>query len=222
MWAPGTDEEGPRAPRTGRSSTPWGSTEGGAWMFTVRVMASGAEERCRNAAIECTSFFPPFTARRILPRIPQSGSIRVREVPTSACHWGIGRARLRIRIRTRSLPSVRIHEWLSAGSDSRCSHEGNCMCRNIKTLFNFEPPASDDEIVGASLQFVRKISGFNKPSRANEAAFHRAVEDVATAAGKLLDSLVSDARPRDRETEGARARARASERFGVSARVRVS
>ena len=89
------------------------------------------------------------------------------------------------------------------------------MCRNIRTLFNFNPPASDAEIRGASLQFVRKLSGFNKPSKANEAAFNRAVEDVAAAAGTLLDSLVTTADARNREVEAARARARALERFGT-------
>jgi hypothetical protein len=88
------------------------------------------------------------------------------------------------------------------------------MCRNIKTLFNFAPPATDDEIRGASLQFVRKLSGFTKPSRANEAAFDRAVDEVATVARRLLDTLVTNAEPRDREVEAERARARAAERFG--------
>ena len=88
------------------------------------------------------------------------------------------------------------------------------MCRNIKPLFNFEPPATDDEIRAAALQFVRKVSGFNKPSQANEAAFNAAVEKVAAAAHQLLDSLHTTAEPRDREVEAARARARAAERFG--------
>jgi hypothetical protein len=89
------------------------------------------------------------------------------------------------------------------------------MCRNIKTLFNFDPPATDAEIRDASLQFVRKLSGFNKPSRANEAAVNRAVAEVAQVARRLLDSLVTDAEPRNREVEAARARARAAERFGT-------
>jgi len=88
------------------------------------------------------------------------------------------------------------------------------MCRNIKTLFNFDPPATDEEIREASLQFVRKLSGFNKPSKANEAAFNHAVEEVAAAARNLLNSLVTSAGPRDREVEAERARARAAERFG--------
>ena len=88
------------------------------------------------------------------------------------------------------------------------------MCRNIKTLFNFEPPATDQEILAASLQFVRKLSGFNKPSRANEAAFNRAIEEVAVIARTLIDSLETTAQPRDREVEAERARARAAERFG--------
>ncbi len=88
------------------------------------------------------------------------------------------------------------------------------MCRNIKPLFNFEPPATDQEIREASLQFVRKISGFAKPSRANEAVFTAAVDGVAAAAHDLLESLVTDAPPRDREVEAAKAGARASTRFG--------
>ena len=90
------------------------------------------------------------------------------------------------------------------------------MCRNIKTLFNFEPPATEEEIRAASLQFVRKVSGFNKPSKANEAAFDRAVDQVAAAARQLLESLETSAQPRDRELEAARARSRAAERFGTS------
>ena len=91
------------------------------------------------------------------------------------------------------------------------------MCRNIKTLFNFEPPASDDEVRAASLQFVRKLSGFTKPSKANEAVFEQAVEDVAEVARGLIDSLVTSAPPRDREVEAERARARAAKRFGTAA-----
>ena len=90
------------------------------------------------------------------------------------------------------------------------------MCRSIKTLFNFKPPATKDEIHAASLQFVRKISGFHKPSHANQAAFNRAVEQVSVAAHQLLDSLETSAEPRDREVEAAKARARAAERFGAS------
>ena len=89
------------------------------------------------------------------------------------------------------------------------------MCRNIKTLFNFEPPATDDEIRAASLQFVRKLSGFNKPSKANEAAFNGAVDEVAIVARRLIDSLETTAQPRDRDVEAERARARAAERFGA-------
>ena len=89
------------------------------------------------------------------------------------------------------------------------------MCRNIKTLFNFEPPVTDAEIRAASLQFVRKISGFNKPSKANEAAFVAAVDGIARIAGQLLVSLESSARPRNREEEAAKARARGAQRFGT-------
>jgi len=88
------------------------------------------------------------------------------------------------------------------------------MCRNIRTLFNFEPPATEEEVRAASLQFVRKLSGFNSPARVNQAAFDRAVEDVAAAARALIESLVTHADPRDRETEAARARARSAARFG--------
>lgn len=91
------------------------------------------------------------------------------------------------------------------------------MCRNIKTLFNFEPPATESEIRDASLQFVRKLSGFNSPSKANEAAFDRAVDDVAAAARALIGSLVTTADPRDREVEAARAKARSAARFGTRA-----
>jgi hypothetical protein len=90
------------------------------------------------------------------------------------------------------------------------------MCRNIRTLFNFEPPATDEEVRAASLQFVRKLSGFNKPSKANEAAFDEAIEEVARAARKLIDSLETSAEPRDREIEAAKAKARAAERFGTA------
>jgi hypothetical protein len=88
------------------------------------------------------------------------------------------------------------------------------MCRNIKTLFNFEPPATDEEIRAASLQFVRKLSGFNSPSKANSEAFDRAVEEVTATARVLIDALVTAAEPRDREVEAARARAKAAVRFG--------
>src|SRR5687767_753706 len=90
----------------------------------------------------------------------------------------------------------------------------NVMCRNIKTLFNFEPPATTDEVRAASIQFVRKLSGFNRPSKANEEAFELAAERVAAAAQEMLNSLVTNAPPRDRETEAARAKARAAEQIG--------
>jgi len=90
------------------------------------------------------------------------------------------------------------------------------MCRNIKTLFNFEPPATELEIRDASLQFVRKLSGFNVPSKANDAAFERAVEEVAASARNLIRSLVTNAEPRNREVEAERARARSAMRFGPS------
>jgi len=88
------------------------------------------------------------------------------------------------------------------------------MCRNIKTLFNFDPPATDEEIRAASLQFVRKLSGFNAPSKANEAAFNRAIEEVFVVARTLIDSLTTTAEPRNRDDEAAKARARAAVRFG--------
>ena len=91
------------------------------------------------------------------------------------------------------------------------------MCRNIKTLFNFEPPATEEEIRASSLQFVRKLSGFNSPSKANQEAFDRAVRDVAAAARVLIESLVTTADPRDREVEAVRAQARAAVRFGTGA-----
>jgi hypothetical protein len=91
------------------------------------------------------------------------------------------------------------------------------MCRNIKTLFNFDPPATDKEVRDASLQFVRKLSGYNSPSKANEAAFNAAIDDVFAAARKLIDSLETNAEPRDREIEAAKAKARSAERFGAKA-----
>jgi hypothetical protein len=91
------------------------------------------------------------------------------------------------------------------------------MCRNIRTLFNFEPPATDEEVRAASLQFVRKLSGFNAPSQANRAAFDRAVEEVTTVARRLVDDLVTNAAPRDRAEVAAQARARYAKRFGKSA-----
>jgi len=89
------------------------------------------------------------------------------------------------------------------------------MCRNIRTLYNFAPPTTDEEVNAASLQFVRKISGFTRPSQANEAAFERAVAEVTAAAQRLLDGLSTTAAPRDRETEAAKARVRAERRFGT-------
>ena len=89
------------------------------------------------------------------------------------------------------------------------------MCRNIKTLFNFDPPVTEEEVRAASLQFVRKISGFNKPSKANEAAFSTAIDEVAAAAARLLHSLETTAAPRNREEEAAKAKARATVRFGT-------
>jgi len=93
------------------------------------------------------------------------------------------------------------------------------MCRNIKTLHNFEPPATEAEIRASALQFVRKLSGFNKPSKVNEAAFNRAVDRVAEAAHELIGSLVSNAPPRDRDVEAMKAHARAAERFRVPGTV---
>lgn len=90
------------------------------------------------------------------------------------------------------------------------------MCRNIRTLYNFEPPATDEEVRAAALQFVRKISGFSKPSQANVEVFDRAVEQVTATAHELLDSLTTTAKPRDREVEAAKARERAAKRFGTA------
>jgi hypothetical protein len=87
------------------------------------------------------------------------------------------------------------------------------MCRNIKTVHNFKPPATDEEVRASSLQFVRKLSGFTRPSKANEAAFNRAVDEVAKAAHQLLESLVTNAPPKDRETEASKAKARTASRF---------
>src|SRR5947209_8479156 len=101
-----------------------------------------------------------------------------------------------------------------AGRKGRRTARKKAMCRNIKTLFNLEPTATDEEIREASLQFVRKLSGFNTPSKANEAAFRRAVDEVVASSRKLLDSLLTSAEPRDRAVAAERARARAAVRFG--------
>jgi hypothetical protein len=93
--------------------------------------------------------------------------------------------------------------------------KGSTMCRNIKTLFNFEPPVTEDEVHAASLQFVRKISGFNKPSKANEGAFNAAIEEIAEVSLRLLRNLETTAPPKNREEEAAKAKARAAERFGT-------
>ena len=90
------------------------------------------------------------------------------------------------------------------------------MCRNIRTLHNYEPPATEDEVRAAALQYVRKISGYTQPSKANEAAFERAVEEVAAVSSRLLAALTTNAAPRDREVEAAKARARAAERYGTA------
>lgn len=90
------------------------------------------------------------------------------------------------------------------------------MCRNIKTLFNFDPPVTDEEVRAASIQFVRKITGFNKPSKANEEAFSAAIDDIAAVASRLLHSLETSAPAKNREEEAAKAKARAAERFGVN------
>ena len=93
------------------------------------------------------------------------------------------------------------------------------MCRNIKTLFNFDPPATDEEIRDAALQFVRKLSGFNAPSKANREAFDTAVDEIAAVARRLFDNLETTAKPKDREEEAAKAKARSAERFGVKESV---
>jgi hypothetical protein len=101
----------------------------------------------------------------------------------------------------------------SAGHSDKL--RSSLMCRNIKTLFNFDPPVTDEEVRAASLQFVRKISGFNKPSKANEASFLAAVDEVAGISSRLLRSLETNAPPKNREEEAAKAKARAAERFGA-------
>jgi hypothetical protein len=102
---------------------------------------------------------------------------------------------------------------MSTACVGRVQPEGNAMCRNIRTLFNFEPPATEQEVFDASLQFVRKLSGYNAPSKANQAAFDQAVAEVAASATTLLRSLVTSSTPRDRATESARAKARSAVRF---------
>src|SRR3954466_2107926 len=112
----------------------------------------------------------------------------------------------------RALASAKASRYGSGPTRRRATE--TLMCRNIRTLFNFEPPASEDEIRASALQFVRKLSGFNAPSQANAAAFDRAVDEVSAAAPRLLASLATTAPPRDRETEAEKARARSRERFG--------
>jgi len=92
------------------------------------------------------------------------------------------------------------------------------MCRNIRTLFNFDPPATEEEVRAAALQYVRKVTGFTAPSKANEEAFHRAVKEIASASQRLLDALVTQAEPKNREVEAERARARSAKRFGTAER----
>jgi hypothetical protein len=104
--------------------------------------------------------------------------------------------------------------WGPSGGCRKTEVRESTMCRNIKTLHNFSPPATDDEVRASAIQFVRKLSGFTRPSKANEAAFDHAVERVALAARELLEALVTNALPRDREAEAAKARARAATRFG--------
>jgi hypothetical protein len=106
-------------------------------------------------------------------------------------------------------------KYFPLARSQKCLH-GSGMCRNIKTLHNFEPPATADEIRASSLQFVRKLCGFSKPSQANEAAFNRAVDEVAHAAHHLLDSLVTNASSRNRDAEALKARARSTKRFGLA------
>jgi hypothetical protein len=101
-------------------------------------------------------------------------------------------------------------------------HEESSMCRNIKTLANFAPPATDDEVRASALQFVRKLSGTSKPSKANEAAFNQAVEDVTAIARRLVDSLVSHTPPRDRQEEARKAKERSIKRFGGDQQVRTA
>jgi hypothetical protein len=100
-----------------------------------------------------------------------------------------------------------------AASDEIWSDKEIPMCRNIRPLFNFEPPATDDEVRAAAVQFVRKLSGFTRPSKANEAAFERAVDEIAAASRRLIDSLETASPPRDRKVEAAKARARAASRY---------
>jgi len=125
-----------------------------------------------------------------------------------------------LRCARRTPPPEEIHvlrEWQATLDGRPALGPQSAMCRSIRTLFNFEPPATDEEVRSASLQFVRKLSGFNAPSRANAAAFDRAVEEVTAVARRLVDDLVTTAPPRDREQAAAVARARYVKRFGRSA-----
>jgi hypothetical protein len=146
-----------------------------------------------------------------LERQPKADQpVRVSQEDAAAFRAWIGRG---------SLPAGQTR-WMRMAASTTRLDEATTMCRNIRTLFNFEPPATEEEIRAASLQFVRKLSGFNSPSKANQPAFERAVEDVAAAARALIGSLVTTADPRDREIEAARARARSAARFGDSSASR--
>src|SRR5271168_488555 len=112
--------------------------------------------------------------------------------------------------------SLQSFEQLKDQGAGSCYLECKAMCRNIRNLFNFDPPITEEEIRAASLQFVRKISGFSKPSKANEAAFAAAVEEIAGVSGRLLRSLETNAAPKNREEEAAKAKARSAERYGKS------
>jgi hypothetical protein len=116
---------------------------------------------------------------------------------------------------TQAITVRRASPWV--GRLPAASRYARGMCRNIRTLHNFDPPASEDEIQAAALQYVRKVSGSNKPSKANEAVFMRAVDEIAHITAHLLEDLVTTASPRDREVEAAKARARAEKRFGAAA-----
>ena len=120
--------------------------------------------------------------------------------------------------RPKGPPASRLTEARAAAAPSTQTCEDKAMCRNIKTLFNFEPPATDDEVRAAALQYVRKISGYPKPSASNQVAFEQAVDEVTRVTRRLVDSLTTAQPPKDRQVEADKARARAQRRFGAGSR----
>jgi hypothetical protein len=159
---------------------------------------------------------------RAAKRIGQDSQPKDGTIPFARSLGFAANARHQSHVRDGLLLAPIVCDRLGVSKDGQgIMSQGDCvMCRNIKTLHNFEPPATDDEIHASALQFVRKLSGFARPSKANETAFNQAVDDVTQAAHRLLAALVTNALPRDREVEAAKAKARAADRFRSDADAR--